>query len=342
MGVDISDIVPKTVVELEHLTGRTIAIDAYNTLYQFLSVIRQPDGTPLQNSKGEITSHLTGLLYRTTNLVEQGIKPCFVFDGVPPEKKHETIMKRIAIRMEAKEKWDEALEKGDIEEARRYAQQSVKLTKEMVEQSKELLSAMGIPYVQAPSEGEAQASYMCSNGKVWGVGSQDFDSLLFGAPRLVRNLTITGRRKLPRKNVYVMIKPEIIQLDSVLSELGITREQLIEIGLIVGTDYNEGVKGIGPKKALALVKKGKSAEEVFNEHNMDTKDLKKIRMLFLKPDVTDEYTLTWGTPDTKKLIELLVEKYEFSEDRVKRTAERLSKALEVKGTQSRLDQWFGG
>ena len=212
MGVDISDIVPAETIELEHLTGRKLAIDGYNTLYQFLSIIRQPDGTPLKTSSGVITSHLTGLLYRTARLVENGIKPCYVFDGVPPEQKHKTILERQKIREEAKKKWEEAIRAGEDREAFKYAQQATKLTKEMVEQAKELLQALGIPYVEAPGEGEAQASYMAAKGSVWAVGSQDFDSLLFGAPILVRNLAITGRRKLPRKDIYITVKPELIRL----------------------------------------------------------------------------------------------------------------------------------
>jgi flap endonuclease-1 len=338
MGVNISDIVPKTTVEIEHLTGRVIAIDAYNTLYQFLSIIRQPDGTPLMNSKGEVTSHLTGLLYRTSKLVEAGVRPAFVFDGIPPGEKKETLEARMRVRSEAKEKWDSALERGDVEAARSYAQQATRLTKPMVEQAKELLGAMGIPWVQAPAEGEAQASVMCAAGDVWAVGSQDFDSLLFGTPLLIRNITVTGRRKLPKRKVYIDVKPESINLNNTLASLGIDRDQLIDLAIMVGTDYNEGIKGIGPKKALALVQGGKDAARVFSENGFDAENIQAIRDLFKHPDTTKDYKLEWKEPDREAAANLLVDRYEFSRERVSRSLDHLT-ALKDKATQSRLDQW---
>ncbi|MCD6414732.1 MAG: flap endonuclease-1 [Candidatus Diapherotrites archaeon] len=340
MGVDISDIVPSKTIELEHLTGRVLAIDAYNTLYQFLSIIRQPDGSPLKTSSGIITSHLTGLLYRTVRMVEKGIKPCFVFDGVPPEQKHKTILERQKVRETARKKWEEAIKAGAEREAFKYAQQATRLTHEMVNQSKELLDALGIPYVEAPSEGEAQASYMAAKGSVWAVGSQDFDSLLFGAPILVRNLAITGKRKLPKKDIYITVKPELLRLDEALEHLGITREQLVDIGIIIGTDYNEGIKGIGPKKALDLVKKGKTAEEVYEEAGGELPDIPVLRSLFLKPEVVEDYSIKWGKPDEGRLFDLLCGKYEFSKERVEKAIDRLNQHLNIKGTQSRLDQFF--
>lgn len=338
MGVNISDIVPKTTVEIEHLTGRTLAVDAYNTLYQFLSIIRQPDGTPLMNSKGEVTSHLTGLLYRTSKLVEIGVRPVFVFDGIPPGEKKETLEARMRVRSQAKEKWDSALERGDVEAARSYAQQSTRLTKPMVEQAKELLTVMGIPLVQAPAEGEAQASVMCANGDVWGVGSQDFDSLLFGAPILIRNIAITGRRKLPKRKVYIDVKPESIRLDETLSTLGIDRDQLIDLAILMGTDYNEGIKGIGPKKALALIQSGKDAPRVFSDNGFDPESVETVRDLFRHPDTTKGYKLEWNEPNRQEAISLLVDRYEFSRERVIRSLGHLS-ALKDTAMQSRLDQW---
>ncbi|MEM7815770.1 MAG: flap endonuclease-1, partial [Candidatus Aenigmatarchaeota archaeon] len=247
MGVSLSGLVLGKEISIEELRGKRIAIDANNTLYQFLSTIRDRfTGEPLRDSNGEITSHLSGLFYRTAKLVEEGIEPVFVFDGEPPEFKRETIENRVHIREEAKRKWEEALEKGEIEKVKTYAQGAARLTDDMVEESKNLLEYMGVPWVQAPSEGEAEASFLAKKGTVWAAGSQDWDSLLFGAPRLVRNLTISGRRKVARKEKYVVVSPELVELDSVLKSLGITNEQLILIGILVGTDYNMGgVKGFG-------------------------------------------------------------------------------------------------
>ncbi len=349
MGVNLKDIIPpdavKVVNDLRELSGKAIAIDAYNALYQFLAAIRQPDGTPLMDRRGRITSHLSGLFYRTINIVEAGIRPVYVFDGKPPELKAREIAERTKIKEEARKKYEEAIRRGDVEAARKYAQMTSRLTSEMVDASKELLSAMGIPWVQAPSEGEAQAAYMAKKGDVWAAASQDYDSLLFGAPRLVRNLTISGRRKLPNKNVYVEIKPEIINLDKVLKSLGITREQLIDIAILVGTDYNpEGVKGIGPKQALRLIKTYGSLEKalkVIPSASFPVEPI-KIRELFLNPEVTDDYQLKWRKPDPEKIIAILVREYDFSEERVRNAIERLVKAYRSKiATRARgLDAWF--
>jgi len=340
MGVNISGFLAesKKNVEIETLTGRKIAIDALNVLYQFISSIRQPDGTPLKNSNGNITSHMSGLFYRTTKMIKAGIKPCYVFDGKPPKIKERTNAERREKRENARKKHKEALERGDIEEARKWAQQGVKVDSDIVEDSKELLSAMGIPYIQAPSEGEAQAAFMAIKGDVWASSSQDYDSLLFGAPILLRNITVTGKRKIPRKESYIEIKPEIIRLDDVLGELGITREQLIVMGIYIGTDYNPGgLNGIGPKTALNIVKKEENISVLLNkikttEWEFETTP-EEIFSFFMKPPTID-YKLEWKSPDAEKIKKILCDKHDFSENRIKNTINKLG---ENRGMQSRLD-----
>ncbi len=213
LGVNLRDLVPKTIVRLEDLSEKSIAIDAYNALYQFLAIIRQPDGTPLKDATGRVTSHLSGLLYRTSNLVEMGIKPIYVFDGTPPALKEVEIKRRVKVKEEALIKYEQALKEGKIEEARVYAQATSRLKDYMAEDSKKLLDLMGIPWVQAPSEGEAQAAHLTKRGDADYCASQDYDSLLFGAPMLVRNVTISGRRKLPSKNVFIEVVPEVVELE---------------------------------------------------------------------------------------------------------------------------------
>ncbi|WP_324736208.1 flap endonuclease-1 [Thermococcus sp. SY098] len=338
MGVQIGELVPRKEIEIENLNGRKIAIDALNAIYQFLSIIRQRDGTPLMDSKGRITSHLSGLFYRTINLMEAGIKPAYVFDGKPPEFKRRELEKRAEAREEAEEKWQEALARGDLEEAKKYAQRASRVNEQLIEDAKKLLDLMGIPWVQAPSEGEAQAAYMASKGKVWASASQDYDSLLFGAPRLVRNLTITGRRKLPGKDVYVEVKPELIVLEEVLKELKIDREKLIELAILVGTDYNPGgIKGVGPKKALEIVKYSKDPLKKYQK--MSDVDLYAIKEFFLNPPVTDDYKLVWKMPDEEGILKFLCDEHDFSEERVKNGLERLKKAIRA-GKQSTLESWF--
>ncbi len=338
MGVNLSDLVSGRTIEIRDLNGRTIAIDAYNTLYQFLSIIRDRfTGEPLRDSKGRITSHLSGLFYRTTKLMENGIDPVFVFDGEPPAFKKETSELRKEIRREAEEKLEEARREGDVEEIRRYAQATAKLTDEMIEQSKRLLMYMGIPVVQARSEGEAQAAWLVNRGKAWASGSQDWDSLLFGAGRMVKNLTITGRRKVPRKEDYIEIKPEVIELDSVLSELGVNREQLIMIGILIGTDYNPGgVKGIGPKNALKLVREHKTFERVFDHVKWEFDVSPKEIFEFFKNPPVEDREIERKKPDFERLKEFMLD-FDFSEERVDKTIERLKNARKEEG----LQKWFG-
>jgi flap endonuclease-1 len=348
LGVNIREIIPPEavqVLELDALRFKVVAIDAYNALYQFLAAIRQPDGTPLMDRMGRVTSHLSGLFYRTINLAEHGIKVVYVFDGKPPEMKQKEIERRRRVKIEAEKKYAEALRRGDVEAARRYAQMASRLTEEMVRDAKRLLEAMGIPYVQAPAEGEAQAAYMARKGDAWSAASQDYDSLLFGSPRLVRNLAITGRRKLPRKNVYVEIKPELIELDKLLKALGITREQLIALGILVGTDYNpDGVKGVGPKTALKMVKSYRDPRKLLESlpRSEFPVDPLEIFEYFLNPPVTDDYRLEWRPPDERMVYEILVEERDFNPERVRNALGRLKKAYNefFQGRQMGLDAWL--
>jgi flap endonuclease-1 len=344
LGVNLRDIVPKTVVRLEDLSGKSIAIDAYNALYQFLAIIRQPDGTPLKDSSGRITSHLSGLLYRTSNLVELGIKPIYVFDGVPPALKEVEIKRRMKAKEEALIKYEQALKEGKIEEARMYAQATSSLKDYMAEDSKRLLNLMGIPWIQAPSEGEAQAAHVAKRGNADYCASQDYDSLLFGAPRLVRNVTISGRRKLPGKNVYIEVEPEVIELEQVLKECGITHEQLIDVGILVGTDFNpEGIKGLGPKTALKLIKEYGSLENAlpYIKNAEFPVEPQKIKEIFLHPKVTDNYRIEWREPDVEGVIDFICRERDFSEDRVRKALEKMQKGISKLKGKTTLERWFG-
>ncbi len=339
MGTDIGELLEKAPVELSYLSNKTVAIDAYNTLYQFLSIIRQRDGTPLKDSKGRVTSHLSGLLYRFTNLLEAGIQPIMVFDGKPPSFKSGTLEERRKIRETAAIKRDEAKEAGLMEEAYKYAQASSSLEPGMVDDSKRLLEYMGIPIVNAPSEGEAQAAYMAIKGDADFSASQDYDSLLFGAPRVVRNLTITGKRKLPRKNLYVEVRPEIVDLEKTLGVLEVDREQLIAVAMCVGTDYNSGIEKVGPKTALKLVHEHGTIESILELKEQSIEELDEKKYFFLHPPVTDDYQLNWNPPDKEKIVAFLCGEHNFSEERVLKAIERLENAAKKSG-QKTLDQWF--
>ena len=330
MGVNLADLIEREEIELSRLKGKAVAVDALNILYQFLAIIRQRDGELLKDSQGRVTSHLSGLFYRSVNLIEEGVNPLYVFDGEPPSLKRETLAKRQEVKREARREWRQAVEEGRTEDIKKYAQQTSRITDDMIEDAKLLLESMGIPHVQAPSEGEAQAAFLARKGDAYAAASQDYDSLLFDAPRLIRNLTLTGRRKLPGKDVYITVKTEQVILDSLLQDLGINREQLVEIGLLIGTDYNEGITGIGPKTALKVVIEGK-----FSDYGID--DLKE---LFLSPKVTDQYTISGGKPSPEKILEVLCEEHDFSETRVENAVERLMKATETTAKQTSLDAFF--
>lgn len=334
MGVALKDLVAdyRTPVSWESLAG-VAAIDANNTLYQFLSIIRQPDGTPLMDEKGRVTSHLSGILFRSVNLLQKGIRPIFIFDGKPHPLKGGTIEERRAIRQEAGEKWQEALERGDLEEAYKQARSSSRVDEHIISTSKKLLGLMGIPWIVAPGEGEAQAAFMALRGDAAYALSQDFDTLLFGSPTLVRNAAISGKRKIRGRSVTVI--PERIVLSDLLKGLNLTREQLIEIGILTGTDFNEGVPGIGPKKGLKVVLAGEF-DKVIAEKQPEF-DPAPVKEIFLKPAVTTEYSVAWGQPDREGIVAMLCGEFEFSEDRVNSSLD----GLKVSAGQRTLDSWFG-
>jgi flap endonuclease-1 len=340
MGVNLGQLAIKREIEIADLNGKIIGIDTYNILYQFLSSIRGRDGQPLMDSKGHVTSHLTGLLYRTVNLVEAGIKPVFIFDGRHHHLKGETIAARIKIRTDAKEKMEKAQKEGDAEGVRKYGQQSMRLTSEMVEETKKLVGLLGLPVVQARGEGEAQSAVMANKGEIFAVGSQDYDSLLFGGPFLVKNLTTTGRKKLPNKNVYIDIKTELIDLQATLSELKISREKLVWLAMLVGTDFNQKFPNIGPKKALKLVQEHNDFEEIIKATNYTPDfDYKEVQQIFLEPDYNEDYEIKFGEPNEERIVEFLCTEHDFSEDRVKNAVGKLVEKAKDKTNQSSLGQW---
>jgi len=339
VGVNLSPLISDLKIKktFQDFRNKIIFIDAYNAIYQFLTTIRDHTGNPLRDKEGRVTSHLSGLFYRNVNLLKERIKLVYVFDGKPPIRKMKELEKRKVIKSESYQKYLEAIERRDWEEARKYAALAATLEQYMVDDAKHLLGILGIPVVQAPSEGEAQASYMVKKGDGWAVGSQDYDSLLFGADRVVRNITLTGKQKYPSKGIEVKLEPELILLDDMLKKLGINRLQLIDIAILIGTDYNEGIKGIGPKKAYELIKKYGSADKVPEAKRYFTQDeIQEIRSLFLNPEVTDEYRLEFKDPDYDAIIHFLCDEHDFSRDRVGKALRELKEALSIKG----LDQWF--
>jgi flap endonuclease-1 len=344
MGVQLGGLFEAKKITLEDLSGKSIAFDGNNVLYQFLTIIRGRRGEPLRDNEGRITSHLSGLFYRNSNLLEMGVKIVYVFDGSPNQFKRITLQKRKEVRMKAKKEYEKAVKEGDVLKAKRYGQQSITATMNNIEEAINLLQLMGIPCVQSPGEGEAQAAYMAAKGDVWGSASQDFDSLLYGTPRHIRNLSITGRRKLPRKNVYIKIEPEIIELFKLKKDLNLSQEQLIDMGILLGTDYNpDGIKGIGPKTAFKLIQKHGNLNNILEHINNFEFPIpvEKIKELFLKPRITDNYELKWSQPDTNGLLAFLCGEHNFNHQRVLKTINKMKKGLKSSATKRTLDSFFG-
>ena len=336
MGLQIGDIVPRKEVEFSELKGKVIAVDALNAIYQFLSSIRQPDGTPLMDSKGRVTSHLSGLFYRNIALLSEGMRLVYVFDGEYHKLKGKTHEIRQGMKDAAREKYEKAVEEEDIESMGKYARGFTKVDSSMIAESKELLEAIGIAVVQAPGEGEMQCAELVKSGQAFAVGSQDYDALAVGGKRLIQNLTLSRKRK--TRTGYVFIAPEMIEYEKTLNELGIDGDQLISLAILVGTDFNPGgVKGIGPKKALALVKEKKYPVKIFGELEEQGRldfNWKEVFEIFKKPNVSRE-KVSFPKFDEKKIKEILVERHEFSEERVENQLKKL-RELREQGKQKTL------
>ncbi|MCW4051371.1 MAG: flap endonuclease-1 [Candidatus Bathyarchaeota archaeon] len=340
MGVLLTPIINKKTLTLDDLKGKSFAVDGYIVLHQFLALIRARDGTPLMDKEGRVTSHLVGLAFRTTRLIsDYSMKLVFVFDGKPPALKQREIMKRREAKEKAEQEYAEAIARGDVAEAFSKAVMTGKLTRERVNDTKRLLTYLGIPWVQAPSEGEAQAAHMARQGDVWASNSKDYDSLLFGAPRLVRYLTISGQEWLPSKGIARKLQPELFILDEFLKEHQITREQLIDLSILMGTDFNDGIKGVGPKTALKLIKKHGSIEDLPDDVLEKVPDhYPQVREVFLNPDVTSDYDVTQGEFMEDELKTFLCDERNFSPDRVNTIIRRMRNV----SSQKSLTDYFGG
>ena len=327
MGFNLAPIIVKRRLTFEELRGRTLAVDANNLLYQFLSLIRSKDGSPLTDSQGRITSHIIGLVMRSTRLMaEYGIRSVFVFDGKPSDLKHATLAERHRSREKAREEWKQAVGRGDYRTAWSRAGRMNRLTQDMQNDAKRVLELLGIPIVQATQEGEAQAAYIAANGDVWAANSRDYDSVLFGSPRLVRYLTISGQEYLPSKGISRPLTPELIELERLLDSLGLTREQLVDLAILVGTDFNAGIQGVGPKKALKLLRTHGDLDNLPQglKENLPV-NLDEVREAFLNPSVNHDYDLQFKRLDEQGLIQFLCNERGFDHERISLVINRMKR-----------------
>mmetsp|Transcript_10268 Transcript_10268/g.14086 ORF Transcript_10268/g.14086 Transcript_10268/m.14086 type:complete len:389 (-) Transcript_10268:158-1324(-) len=325
--------------EMKNLFGRKIAVDASMSLYQFLIAVRPDSVNTLTDESGETTSHLQGLFHRTIRMMSHGLKPCFVFDGKPPVLKTDELEKRNKKREEAEEKKKEAVQTEDAESLAKFNKRTVKVTKKHNEEAKKLLRLMGVPVIEAPCEAEATCAAMAKAGLVYATGSEDMDALTFGTPVLIRHLTFSEARKMPIKEIH---------LQEALNEMGFTMDQFTDLCILLGCDYCDSIRGIGPVRAFELLSKYKNMEAVIK--SLDTTkyplpesfDYKAVRQLFKEPEVIDVSTveLKWTEPDEEGLIEYLVKEKNFAEERVRNGIEKLKKSR-TSSVQDRLTSYFG-
>jgi flap endonuclease-1 len=340
MGLDLKPLVKSSSITISELSGKVIAVDAYNTIYQFLATIRGTMGELLTNNSGEVTSHLSGLFYRNVNLLAENIKLIYIFDGKPSPLKSKELDRRRQVKDDAFKKYQEAITAGRFKDARKYGQATSVLTDKMVEESKMILSLLGIPYIQAPSEGEAAAAQLTQSNIAFACASQDYDSLLFGAKRLIRNLTISGKRKVPNKNVYVDIEPEIILQQQLLNEIGLNLEQLVDVGILIGTDFNPGgIPRIGPKTALKLVREYNKLEKIEKiEDSVANIPYEEIREIFLKQEPSKVDSIKFGEISYDTLINFLCIEKNFSATRVNASLDKVKKSVTTRNQS--LEKWF--
>lgn len=342
MGLNLKPLISSKPIKISDLNGKILAVDAFNVIYQFLATIRGPTGEPLTNSQGQPTSHLSGLFYRNISLMIEGVRLIYIFDGPVNKLKEKEIERRRRIKLETTEKYNLALIEGRLEDAKKYSQGTSILTYKMIEDSKNILSLMGIPIIEAQSDGESTAAYLSKKDIVYACASQDYDSILFGAKRLIRNLTISGKRKIPNKNIYMDIEPELIEYEEVLEKNKITQEQLIDLGILIGTDFNiNGFNGIGPKTALKLIQKYEKLENI-DKIKYELLDIpyNEIREIFLNSSATgiENTDIQFKKLNKEKVIDFLCNENNFSYERVSNSIEKLNKIIN-KRSQS-LDKWF--
>ena len=345
MGVALTELLQIKEIDIDFLRNKVLVVDSSMWLYQFLSSIRQRDGSLLTDSKGNVTSHLMGLMTRISNLSQQNIKLAFVFDGEPPKMKHQTLEKRKEIKINAQKNFDMAKEKEDLFLMKKYASRTSRLTDEMIDEAKKLVEAFGLPVIEAPSEAEAQASFIVKNNEAFAISTNDADAMLFEAPRVVRNLNMAGKKKKLNKLSYETINPDLINLEDNLRHLGLSQDQLIALAMLIGTDYNSGgVKGIGPKTALKMVKAhGNNFDKLFEEARWNEHfdfGWNEVFELFKNMPINKDYQLKWADVDEGKMMDLLVDGHDFSKERVKSLIEGLVKTKQKVG-QKGLGEFFG-
>ncbi|WP_254537963.1 flap endonuclease-1 [Halomarina litorea] len=310
-------------VSFDDLSG-TVAVDAHNWLYRYLTTTVRFTSSHKYTHDGEEVANLIGVVQGLPKFFEHDLSPVFVFDGGVTELKDAEVSDRQAQRERYEEQLEEAREGGDAAEIATLESRTQRLTPTILETTRELLSLLDVPVIEAPAEGEAQASYMARKGAVDYVGSEDYDTLLLGAPLTLRQLTSKG-------------DPELMDFEATLDEHDLTWEQLVDVGILCGTDFNEGVSGIGPKTAVKLVREHGDLWGVLEARDVYVENADRIRELFLHPATTDDYDFDPDLdPDVDAARTYVCEEWGVPEGEVDRGFERIEESV----TQTGLDDWL--
>jgi len=323
-NADLRQLAALSDVAWDEVAGSVVAVDAHNWLYRYLTTtVKWTNDAVYTTDAGEEVANLVGVVQGLPKFFDHDLTPVFVFDGGVTDLKDAEVSERREKRERVEERLAEAEERGDAVEAARLEARTQRLTDVILETTRELLARLDVPVVDAPAEGEAQAAYMARRGDADYAGSEDYDTLLFGAPRTLRQLTSKGQ-------------PELMDLDATLDRHGISLEQLIDVAILCGTDFNPGVDGVGPKTALRAITDHGDLWAAVEAEGWQVPNADRVRDLFRNPPVTDDYDIDRDIdPDVAAARDYVIEEWQVDAEEVDRGFERIEEAL----VQTGLDRW---
>ncbi|MFW6317093.1 MAG: flap endonuclease-1 [Halorubrum sp.] len=322
-NADLRDLAAIRDVTFEEIAGSVVAVDAHNWLYRYLTTtVKWTADEKYTTVDGLEVANLIGVVQGLPKFFEHDLVPVMVFDGAVTDLKADEVADRRQKREGAEERRSAAVDRGDAIEAARLDARTQRLTDTIQETTRELLRLLDVPIVEAPAEGEAQCAHMAATGTADHVGSEDYDALLFGAPTTLRQLTSKG-------------DPELMDLAATLEGLGLDRQGLVDVAMLCGTDFNEGVHGVGPKTAVTAVKEHGDLWGVLDARGVEIPNAAEIRELFMHPPATDVDVDTEVNPDVEAARAYVVDEWGVAADEVERGFERIRESQ----VQTGLDRW---
>ena len=292
MGVKLAQLVTSEIRNLCTLTRKRVVLDGSYVIISALKKIR-PNGQMFVNRWGEPLAPVHVVFYKTLRLLEEGIQPIYVFDGIPPIEKRCNDQRRQLHMQQLWKAYEKAKEVQDGETIRTLFQSPALTYRKAIVDAVELLKAMGAPAIIASSEGEAQGAALVKENRADFLFTPDYDALLFGCPTIIRRIDFDQHQI------------EVIVLENVLKTLNLNLSQLIDLAILIGTDFNEGVPRIGPRRGLALIKKYEALEQIPTLSSIE--DLLEIRQLFQTPPITS-FDPHIRPPNVEMVQRLLLEK----------------------------------